>query len=164
LDRTGVQYGWAPGAFGLHHLRVSIFFASPPPSALNHIMKLVTVDEKMVIAEFYPAHYLVKRQKAGLEVQPAEMDILDYIILTFVFAENKRREREGILASSSHDVRECWGRGDARGTIFDLLDPVNWLKVMQPKDAVRIQGTTLVAVFLSSYSSSGVGWVTVTVT
>lgn len=68
-------------------------------------MKLVTADgEKTVIAEFHPANYIVKRRKARLEVQPAGMDMLDYIILTFVIVENKRREREGVSASSGHGV------------------------------------------------------------
>jgi hypothetical protein len=68
-------------------------------------MKLVTADEKKtVIAEFHPAHYLVKRQKARLEVQPAGMGMLDYVVLTFVFAENKRREREAISPWSGHGV------------------------------------------------------------
>ena len=58
-------------------------------------MKLVTADEKKtVIAEFHRAHYFRKKQKARLEVHQAGMDLLDDIILTFVFAENKRRERE----------------------------------------------------------------------
>ena len=58
-------------------------------------MKLVTTDEKKtVIAEFHRARYFVKKQKARLEVKPAGMEMLDYIILTFVFAESKRRERE----------------------------------------------------------------------
>jgi len=58
-------------------------------------MKLVTTDEKKtVIAEFERAHHFIKRQNARLEVQPAGMNMLDYIVLTFVFAENKRRERE----------------------------------------------------------------------
>ena len=101
----GVEYRWALEAFGLHHPRVGIFFAALQSSAsVNHIMKRVTADEKTMIAEFHPACYLVRRRKAQLEVQPAGMDILDYIILTFVFAKNKRREREGISASSGHGV------------------------------------------------------------
>ena len=70
-------------------------FTSPPLSVLNLVTKLVTADEKKtVIAEFHRAHYIMKRQKARLEVQPAGMDMLDHIVLTFVFAEYKRRERE----------------------------------------------------------------------
>jgi hypothetical protein len=62
---------------------------------LNRSMKLVTADEKKeVIAEFHRAHYITKRKKARIEVQPAGMGMLDYIVLTFVFAEEKRRERE----------------------------------------------------------------------
>ena len=58
-------------------------------------MKLVTADEKKtVIAEFHRAHHILKKQKARIEVQPAGMAMLDYLVLTFVFAENKRRERE----------------------------------------------------------------------
>ena len=56
-----------------------ILHSSPPSSALNH--------------------------KARLEVQPAWMDIQEYIVLTFVFAENKCKEREAISASSGHGVR-----------------------------------------------------------
>jgi len=57
--------------------------------------KLVTTDEKKsVIAEYHRARHFMRREKPLLEVQPAGMDMLDYIVLTFVFAENKRRERE----------------------------------------------------------------------
>jgi len=62
---------------------VSTFLVSPLPSALN------------------PANYLAKRRKARLEVHPAGVDMLDYIILTFVFVENKRRVREESVAESS---------------------------------------------------------------
>ena len=56
---------------------------------------MVTTDEKKtVIAEFHRAHHFTRREKPRLEVQPAGIDMLDYIVLTFVFAENKRRERE----------------------------------------------------------------------
>ena len=64
-------------------------------TALNNHVKLVTDDEKRtVVAEFHRAYHLLKKQKARLEVQPVGMEMLDYIVLTFVFAENKRRERE----------------------------------------------------------------------
>jgi len=97
----GVQYRWALGALGMNYPKVSTFLALPLSSALNHAMKLVTADEKKtVIAEFHRAHYFTKKQKARLEVQPAGMNMLDYIILTFVFAENKRRERETRAKSS----------------------------------------------------------------
>lgn len=67
---------------------------------LKHVIKLVTTDEnKTVIAEFHRAHYFTKREKARLEVQPAGMNMLDYIILTFVFAEEKRRARERRMRS-----------------------------------------------------------------
>jgi len=68
---------------------------SPPSPGLNHVPKLVTYDEKKtVIAEFHRARHWVKKRKARLEVQPAGMEMLDDVILTFVFADNKRRERE----------------------------------------------------------------------
>jgi len=58
-------------------------------------MKLVTTDEKKtVIAEFHRAHYFTRKEKAKLEVQPAGMVMLDHIVLTWMYAENKRRERE----------------------------------------------------------------------
>jgi len=91
----GVQYRWALGAFGMNYPKVS---QSPTPlgySALNFRVKLVTTDEKKtIIAEFHRAHYFTKRQKARLEIQPAGMRMLDYIVLTWVFAEYKREERE----------------------------------------------------------------------
>jgi hypothetical protein len=86
---------------GTNYPKVSLFSISPASSTLNRGMKLVTADEKKtVIAEFHRRHYFRKKQKARLEVQPAGMDMLDYIVLTFVFAENKRREREQAAASS----------------------------------------------------------------
>ena len=63
-------------------------------------MKLVTTDEKKtVIAEFHRPHYFINKQKARLEVKPAGMDMLDYIVLTFVFVEQTRREREAAAKS-----------------------------------------------------------------
>lgn len=65
----------------------------------NRDFKLVTTDEKKtVIAEFHRAHHIIKKRKARLEVQPAGMHMLDYIVLTFVIVENKRREREKSVA------------------------------------------------------------------
>ena len=97
----GVQYRWALGAFGMSLPKVSAPFASSPSSALNHVTKLVTTDEKKtVIAEFHRARYIVNKRKARLEIQPAGMQMLDYVILTFVFAEHKRRERESRARSS----------------------------------------------------------------
>ena len=70
-------------------------------SVLNPGMKLVTTDEKKtVIAEFHRAHHFTRKEKARLDVQPAGMGMLDYIILTWVFAENKRKERETRAKSS----------------------------------------------------------------
>ena len=68
----------------------------PVFSMLNHgTTKLVTTDEKKtVIAEFRPAHYPTMKQKARLEVKAAGMGMLDWIVLTFVFADTRRRERE----------------------------------------------------------------------
>jgi len=58
-------------------------------------MKLVTTDEKKtVIAEFDRAHKFTRKEKAKLDVQPAGMAMLDHIILTWVFAEHKRKKRE----------------------------------------------------------------------
>ena len=83
------------GATGMNHPKVSTFSTSLEPLALNHNVKLVTADDKeMIIAEFHPRHYFVEKQKARLDIQPAGMDMLDYIVSTFVFAERKRRERE----------------------------------------------------------------------
>ena len=72
--------------------------ASPVSSTLNRGVELVTTDEnKTVIAEFHCAQ---RKQKARLVVQPAGVNMLDYIILTFIFADTKRREREAGLKSS----------------------------------------------------------------
>ena len=61
---------------------------------MNHGMKLVTADEKKtVIAEFHRACHILRKRKARIEVQPAGMEMLDYIVLTFVYAEYNRRER-----------------------------------------------------------------------
>lgn len=57
-------------------------------------MELVTIDGKTVIAEFHCPNYLVNNQKARLEVRAEGMEMLDCIVLTFVYVENKRRQRE----------------------------------------------------------------------
>ena len=91
----GIQYRWALGAFGMKYPKVGQLSAPPRSSALNHGMKLVTTDgKKTVIARFHRAHYFIKKQKARLEIHPAGVDMLDYIVLTWVFAEYKRKERE----------------------------------------------------------------------
>ena len=91
----GVEYRWALGASGMNYPKVSQLSTSPESFVLNHGLKLVTTDEsKTVIAQFHRAHHFTRKEKAKLEVQPAGMDMLDYIVLTWVFAENKRRERE----------------------------------------------------------------------
>ena len=91
----GIQYRWAMGIMGMNYPKVRLSSTSLVSSALNHGMKLVTTDgKKTVIAEFDRAHYFTKKQKARLEVQPAGMGMLDCIVLTFVIAEDKRRERE----------------------------------------------------------------------
>jgi len=78
-------------------------------------MKLVTTDEKKaVIAEFHRAHHFTRREKPRLEVQLAGMNILDYIVLTFVFAENKRRERETRMKAGKGG-----GGGDGGGDRYD---------------------------------------------
>jgi hypothetical protein len=60
----------------------------------------VTTDEKKtVIAEFHRPHYFINKQKARLEVNSAGMFMLDYIIVTFVFVEQTRREREAASRS-----------------------------------------------------------------
>ena len=51
-------------------------------------------ENKTVIAKFHRARCCFKKRKARLEVHPAGMGMLDHIVLTFVFAEQKRRERE----------------------------------------------------------------------
>ncbi|KAF9649443.1 hypothetical protein BDM02DRAFT_3128398 [Thelephora ganbajun] len=82
----GVQYRWALGAMGMN---------------LPKGMKLVTADEeKTVVAEFHRPRYFINKQKARLDVQPAGMNMLDYIVLTFVFAEQSRREREAAAKSA----------------------------------------------------------------
>ena len=97
----GVQYRWAMGAMGMCPPRVCYSPTLPVSSTLNHYTKLVTADEKKtVIAEFHGARCFSKKQKARLEVQPAGMDILDYIVLTFVVAESIRRDRKRRAAGS----------------------------------------------------------------
>jgi hypothetical protein len=89
----GVQYRWALGSMGMNCPKVRL---SDPLvfCTLNDETKLVTIDDKTVIAEFHRPNHITNKQKARLEIQPAGMGMLDYIILTFVFAEQKRRERE----------------------------------------------------------------------
>ena len=83
------------GAFLTDYPKAGLFSTSLVYEALNQDMKLVTTDEKKtVIAEFHRAHRFLGKREARLEVQPAGMGMLGHIILAFVFAENKRRERQ----------------------------------------------------------------------
>jgi len=78
----GVEYRWALGAMGMNYPR------------------LVTTDgKKTEIAKFHRASCFPRKRKARLEVQPAGMGMLDHIVLTFVYAEQKRRERESAAKS-----------------------------------------------------------------
>ncbi|KAF9781720.1 hypothetical protein BJ322DRAFT_240673 [Thelephora terrestris] len=79
----GVQYRWALGSMGMNR------------------PKLVTIDDKTVIAEFHRPNHITNKQKARLEVQPAGMNMLDHIVLTFVIVDQTRRERE---AAAWHTV------------------------------------------------------------
>lgn len=54
----------------------------------------MTAGENTVIAEFHRPHYFTNKQKARIDVQPAGMGMLDYIVLTFVLVDQARRERE----------------------------------------------------------------------
>lgn len=73
-----VQYRWTMDAKGLQ------------------LPKLVTADEKeTVIAEFHCTNHSRNKQKAQLEVRAEGMEMLDRIVLTFVYVEHKRRQREG---------------------------------------------------------------------
>lgn len=95
----GVQYRWALGAAGMNPPRVSSLSGLSACSALN-VVKLVTIDEKKtVIAKFHRAQYFINKRKARLEVKPEGMDMLDYIVVTFVFVEQTRREREAAAKS-----------------------------------------------------------------
>lgn len=98
----GIRYRWSLGAFGMHCPKVSLSSASLVSLVLDKSMKLVTMDEKKtVIAEFHRARHVLKKQKARLEIHPAGMHMLDHIILTFVFTEDKRRQR---IARASWDM------------------------------------------------------------
>jgi len=66
---------------------------------------LVTTDgKKTVIAQFHRAHHIFGKRKARLVVRPAGMHMLDYIILTFVIVERKRRDREEEAAEMGGDI------------------------------------------------------------
>jgi len=81
-------------------------------SALSHGMKLVTTDgKKTVIAGFHRAHHFTKKEKVKLEVQAAGMDLLDHIVLTWVFAESKRRDRETRVKAASSSGGDGGGGG-----------------------------------------------------
>jgi len=78
---------------------VGSFSTSPISSILGPNMKVAAGDEKTIIAEFHTVHRLIKTQKVRLEIQAAGMVMLDYVILTFMFSERKRGEREGMARS-----------------------------------------------------------------
>ena len=64
------------------------------------LLKLVTTDGKETeIVKFHRARLLPKKKKARLVIHPAGMEMLDYIVLTFVFVEYRRRQREAAAKS-----------------------------------------------------------------
>lgn len=96
IGPDGVEYRWAMGALGLHLPKVGLFSNSPMFWTLKNSTKLVTADEgKTIIAEFHRPNYFIHKQKARLDVRPEGMQMLDLIVLTFVYVERKRRQREG---------------------------------------------------------------------
>ena len=99
----GVEYRWALGPMGMKYPKVSLpHLACGTPSrwTLTHGLKLVTTDgKKTEIARFYRPKCFPKKQKARLEVHPAGMEMLDFVVLTFVIAETKRRARESLAKS-----------------------------------------------------------------
>lgn len=87
---------------GMNLPKVCLFFGLPACPMLNEV-KLITTDEnKTVIAEFHRPNYLVNKQKARLEIKPAGMDMLDNIVVTFVFVEHRRRVREAAAYSCGY--------------------------------------------------------------
>ena len=84
---------------GMNPSKVNSFSNSPAFTTVLNMMKLVTTDgKKTVIAEFHQAQGFLSKQEAILEVQPAGMDMLDEIVLTFVLVEQTRRERLELAA------------------------------------------------------------------
>ena len=84
---------------GMNPGRVSVFPDSLISSPLNGAKLVTSNEKKTVIAQFHCPHYFINKQKAKLEVQAAGMDMLDYIIVTFVFVEQPRKEREAAAKS-----------------------------------------------------------------
>ena len=82
----GVQYRWAMGAFGTNYPKGSLFSIFPGSSTLNPGPKLVAADENKVVAEFRRAHCIARNRRLDLKlgVQPAGMEMLDHIVLTFI--------------------------------------------------------------------------------
>jgi MarR-like DNA-binding transcriptional regulator SgrR of sgrS sRNA len=86
---------------GLSQGEVVSHFTTSSELTLNHGIKSVTADEKKtVIAELHQANRILKKRKARIEVQPTGMEMLDHIVLTFVYAEYKRRKRVSRARSS----------------------------------------------------------------
>jgi len=74
---NGVKYQWALGLLG----------TSTP--------KLILDDgSETVVAQFHRQNHIFNKRRAYLEITPKGMEILDHIVLTFVFVEKKRRDRE----------------------------------------------------------------------
>ena len=88
------------GCHGVELSKVKVFLDSPIIVTLNDEVKLMTADEKTVIAEFHRVHLFDKKEKARIEVHSAGMSMLDHIVLTFVFVGQARREREVAVRST----------------------------------------------------------------
>ena len=83
-----------------------IFWQRPPKGELEFFdirplltegphSQLVTKNrKKKVVAELHRAHRVFRRSKIYLEIEPAGLTMLDQIVISLVYVEKKRRERE----------------------------------------------------------------------
>ena len=92
---NGASYRWSTGSSGndLPKVNPNVFFPTSADQGNPH--QLVTNNrKKKLIAEVHKAHRFFRKRKAYLEVAPAGLTVLDQIVVSLVYVEKKRREKQ----------------------------------------------------------------------
>ena len=113
IKMNGVNYRWSTGSSGddLPKVNRSIFFSggfrpfffflpitdAPPQLGTNN-------RKKKLVAGLHKARHFVRRRRAYLEIAPAGLTMLDQIVVSLVYVEKKRREKQ--------DFDDDWGDKD----------------------------------------------------
>jgi len=117
ITANGTKYRWSTQDLPKVNHSAQSFFIPLLTEIYARTPQLVTNNrKKKLIAELHKSRRVFGKRKAYLEVAPAGLTMLDQIVVSLVYVEKKRRERE-------HEVDDSWvdkeggdsGGGDGGG-------------------------------------------------